>query len=84
MKSQSRDTSIEAEKVQLELLRNSSMAKRLSLVRMLTNSTRNMAKDAIKKCNPEKSQKELNLIFVEVTYGCELADKLRKYYHANE
>ncbi len=80
MKPQSLDTSIEAEKVQIELLRNASVAKRFALARMLTNSTRKMAKNAIKKCNPGKNQRELNLIFVEVTYGKELADQLREFY----
>jgi hypothetical protein len=84
MKPQSLDTSIETEKVQVELLRNSSIAKRLALARMLTNSTRKMAKNAIKKCNPGKSQRELDLIFVEVVYGKELAEQLREFYFARE
>ena len=80
MKPQSLDTSIEVERVQIELLRNSSIAKRLALARMLTNSTRKMAKSAIKKCNPGKDQRELNLIFAEVIYGKDLAEQLREFY----
>lgn len=80
MRTQALDTSIEAEKVQIALLRASSIAKRLSMARMLTNSTRKMAKRAIKKCNPGKNEQELNLIFAEVTYGIELAAQLRKFY----
>lgn len=84
MKPQSLDTSIEAERVQIELLRNASVAKRFALARMLTNSTRKMAKSAIKKCNPGKDQRELDLIFVEVTYGKDLAEQLRHYFSTKE
>lgn len=80
MKPQSLDTSIEAEQKQIELLRNSSIAKRLALARMLTSSTRRMAKAAIKKSNPGKDQRELNLIFAEVTYGKEITEQLREFY----
>ncbi len=84
MKPQSRDTSIEAEKIQIEILRKSTIAERLSLMRKLTSSTRKLAKSAIKKCNPGKSQKELNLIFVEVIYGKALANQLRRFYQSND
>ncbi len=80
MKTQSRDTSIDAEKVQVALLRNLSVAKRMALVRRLTSSTRRMAKAAIKECNPGKDEKELNLIFAEVLYGKKIADELKKHY----
>lgn len=39
-----------------------------------------MAKNAIRKCNPEKSQKELNLIYAEVHYGPDTAKLLREFY----
>lgn len=84
MKTQSRDTSVEAEKVQIDLLRNLTVAKRLAIVRKLTNSTRKMAKRAIKKCNPGKNQKELNLILVEICYGKELAQQLKRFYTLND
>lgn len=80
VKPQSLDTSIEAEEAQIKLLRNASIAQRLALARRLTSTTRKMAKAAIKKCNPGKDQRELNLIFAEVTYGKEIAEQLREFY----
>ena len=77
MKTQSTDTSPEAEKIQLDLLRKASVARRFSLVRSLSNTTIQLARRAIRRTHPEADEQEVLLIFVETHYGKELADRLR-------
>jgi hypothetical protein len=72
------DTSPEAEAVQLELLRNSTVARRYALLASLTDTTRKLARRAIARANPELDEQEVALLFVEYHYGRELAEKVRQ------
>jgi hypothetical protein len=71
------DTHPEAQRVQIELIRKASVAERWAQMAALTSFTINLSKSAIAKANPELNQSELALKFVELSYGKELADKLR-------
>jgi len=73
------DTSPEAEKVQIELLRKASNAQRLGLALSLTDLAIDLAKRAIARANPGLSQRELDLKFVEIHYGKDLAQRVREY-----
>jgi hypothetical protein len=77
MKTQSPDTSPEAERVQIELLRNASGARRFALARALTKMTVAMSRRAIQRRHPELSEREVDLRFVALHYGQPLADLLR-------
>lgn len=79
MRTQSTDTHPKAEAVQIELLRKASPSKRFALMRRLSEQTISLAKRAIRRANPDASEQELNLIFVEIHYGRELAQRLRAY-----
>jgi hypothetical protein len=79
MKTQSPDTHPDAERVQIELLRQATIAQRFHLVRSLTATTRRLAWRAIREANPEASDQEIDLLFVAVHYGQDLADRLRVY-----
>lgn len=79
MKPLSRDTHPEAEEFQIELLRKATIAQRFHLVRSLSATTRLMAWEGIKKANPNASDEEIDLLFVEYHYGKELAIKVRDY-----
>ena len=74
------DTNLKAEKVQIELIRKASVAERISLVRSLTQTTVQMARRAIKRANPNMSDREIDILFVEIHYGTRLADRLREYF----
>ena len=76
---QSPDTTPEAEKVQIELIRKSSIAKRISVVRSLSRMTMFLSRRAIRRANPSLSEREVDLVFVELHYGKELAQQLRLY-----
>lgn len=73
------DTNPEAENIQISLIRDASIAKRISLVRSLSQTTIQLSRRAILRSNPKLSEFELNLIFVTLHYGKDLACHLRKY-----
>ena len=79
MISQSPDTAPEAEKVQIELIRQSSVAGRISKVRSLSQTVTYLSRRAIKRANPFLSERELDIAFVANHYGEELAERLRLY-----
>jgi hypothetical protein len=79
MRTQSTDTSPEVEKVQVELLRKLSVAERLKLGNKWSKAVMEMTWAALKRANPDATDAELDLIFVETLYGKTLADRLRAY-----
>ena len=79
MKTQSEDTSPEIERVQIELLRKAGKTRRLQLGIKLSSEALETAQRAIKRAHPELSELEAKLLFVEVTYGKDLADRVRTH-----
>ena len=79
MRTQSEDTNPEVERLQIELLRKAGMARRLQLGLELSGEALEMAQRGIRRANPDASELEVKLIFVEVTYGKDLADRVRAY-----
>ena len=79
MKSQSPDTTVEAEKVQIDLIRKASICKRISVARSLSQTVMYLARRAIRRANPSMSEREVDLAFVENHYGKKLAERLRQY-----
>ncbi len=73
------DTHPDAEKVQLELIRQASVAKRISLMRSLTATLIAFSRQGIADANPGMSVEEVGLRWVEITYGKHLADDVRVY-----
>ncbi len=79
MISQSPDTSSQAEKVQIELIRESSVSRRISKVRSLSQTTMYLSRRAIQRANPFLSEREVDLVFVANHYGENLAECLGLY-----
>jgi hypothetical protein len=79
MTSQSPDTAPEAEKVQIELIRQSSVSKRIATVRSLSLTTMYLSRRAIQRANPSLSEREVDLAFVAYHYGEDLAERLASY-----
>jgi len=73
------DTSPEAEKVQIELLREATNAQRLALALSMTDLAIRLARRAIARANPGLTRRELDLKFVEIHYGNDLAERVREY-----
>lgn len=79
MRTQSIDTSPEAERVQIELLCKASPARRFHLARSLSQTMIQVSRANIRRLHPEVDQEELKLLFVELYYGKELADRVQAY-----
>ncbi|MGH2496791.1 MAG: hypothetical protein ACRDIV_18975 [Ktedonobacteraceae bacterium] len=79
MRTQSEDTSPEVERVQIELLRKAGKTRRLQLGLELSGEALEMAQRGIRRAHPELSELEAKLLFVEVTYGKDLADRVRAH-----
>lgn len=79
MKTQSRDTHPDAERVQIELLRRATVAQRFRLVRSLSHTAMQLAWRAIERANPDASEDELRVKFITIHHGQELGERVRAY-----
>lgn len=79
MRTQSSDTSPEAERVQIDLLRKAGEAERIKLALSLIQCAIDQSRQEIRSQHPHASEEELGLLFVEFNYGKELADRVRAY-----
>ena len=77
------DTSPEARAVQLNCLRNMSPNERIRRTCAMSRRVRQMAIDAIRRRHPEFDEGQVQLLFIELTYGKSLADDVRRWqaYH---
>ena len=78
MRTQAMDTSPEAERVQIELIRKASPAKRFTIMEAWSQFLIEANKQGIRKNRPDLSEEEVGLIFVANNYGRALADQLRE------
>lgn len=72
------DTTPEAERVQIDLLRAAPVSRRLHLAWSLSATVIGAARRALARANPQASQAELDVRFVEIHYGPDLATALRE------
>ncbi len=79
MITQSYDTHLETEKVQISLLKKASVSKRLSKVRSLSQTVIRLSRRAISRANPGFSQSEVDIAFLKFHYGHELSKSVKKY-----
>jgi hypothetical protein len=75
----SADTDPEAEAVQMELLRRAGPARRAQMALTLSAQVIGLAKRHLRRCDPEASETEIGIQFVELHYGKEFAEGLRQY-----
>jgi hypothetical protein len=71
------DTSLEAERVQVDLLRTAPVSRRLRLACSLSAAVVSIARRAIARADPSATQIECDLRFVELHYGPAIATALR-------
>jgi hypothetical protein len=71
------DTSLDAERVQVALLRAAPVARRLHLALNLSATVIGAARRALVRAQPHASTRELDLRFVELHYGADVAAGLR-------
>jgi hypothetical protein len=75
----SADTDPEAERVQLQVLREATVEKRLALAFSLTRTTMGLAWRSVREDYPGADDDELRVRFVERVYGLELAEDFRRH-----
>lgn len=78
------DTKPEAARVQVELLRRATPAQRFRLTRSLSQTAIELARRALRRRMPGASEMEVNLAFVTLWYGKDLAEKVRQYLARQE
>ena len=74
MLTQSIDTNIDIEQIQISLLSKKSLATKFSYVTTLSQSTRQLSKRAIKRNNPKLNDLELNYLFIKLLYNIDLTN----------
>jgi hypothetical protein len=77
MRTQSEDTDLQAEKMQLDLLRRATLERRVAAAVSLSKTAIQLATKAIRRQNPSLGDREVLLRFVEIHHGSELAGRLR-------
>ncbi len=76
------DTHPDAERVQLELLRRATPERRAALALALSQQAAQLTRAAIRRANPGAGEIEIDLKYVALQYGQDLADRLRAYLEA--
>ncbi len=71
------DTSAEAERVQIDLIRAVPVARRLHMAWSLSATVISTARQALRRARPDAAPQEIDLRFVELHYGPDLAAALR-------
>jgi len=74
-----RDTPLKIEEIQINLIRQSNIPKRIAMVQALTEITVRLSKKAILRANPQLSGQEINFLFCSFTYSENLANKIKEY-----
>ena len=72
------DTSAEADRVQVDLLRAASIARRLHLACSLSAAVISLARRALERADPAAGQTEWHVRFADLHYGPALAASLRE------
>ena len=71
------DTHIESEKVLISSLREKSIASKFSQIRSLSQLTISLSKRAIARANKGFNDQQINLFFIDLHYGRDLANKVK-------
>lgn len=78
------DTHPEAEAVLISLWQKKTPAERFARLCELSAMTRENAKRAIQQANPEATESERTVRFIELHYGCELAREVREHLRGRQ
>ncbi len=77
MRTQSSDTSPTAEALQIKLLREASVAKRLRLACSLSQTAAWLSREGLARSQPTLGERELDLMFLRLHYGERTAQWIR-------
>ena len=74
------DTHPDAEAFQFELLRRMAPSRKIQMVCNLTAAVVALSRQGIRDRHPGLCEREVDLMFIEMNYGKELADGVRRRY----
>jgi hypothetical protein len=72
------DTSPEAEAFRQELLRRKTFSEKFAIVQSLTSTVVGLCRQGIRERHPEYTERDVDIHFVEMNYGRELAEGFRR------
>ncbi len=78
------NTSPEASRVQIDLLRQAGPARRFHIACSLSDTCRWLAQRALRRSMPGAAEREVRLAFVRLWYGEDLAQRVRRYLDQRE
>jgi hypothetical protein len=78
MKTQSPDTSLDAELVLIGMIRKAPLSRRFAFVQAWTASMLEAGSQYVRQLHPQANDEEVRLLFIERQYGKDLADDLRR------
>ena len=81
MKTQSPDTSLDAELVLIGMIRKAPMTRRFAFVQSWTASMLEAGSQYMQQLHPQSTDEDARLLFIERQFGKELTDKLRQTLH---
>ncbi len=73
------DTSPGIKEIQISLIRKAGAAERTMRMRSLSGTVVNLSRRAISRTHPGYNQQEIDLIFVSLHYGEDIANRLESY-----
>ena len=76
------DTDPKAKEIQISLIRKAGIAERVRHMRELSGMVINLSRRAISRTHPGYDQKQIDLMFVRIHYGGDLAKRLEDYMDA--
>jgi hypothetical protein len=79
MKTQSLDTRARIEEIQISLLKKQSVAEKFAHVCSLSRTTIQLSKRAIARKNRDFDDEQINLLFIGLQYGNDLANRIHAY-----
>lgn len=82
MKTQSTDTHPRSEAIQISLLKKQGIAKKFAQVCSLSQTTIQLSKRAIARKHKNFDDQQINLLFIDLQYGKELANRVREYLNS--
>jgi hypothetical protein len=76
---QSIDTNPEVEKILISLLQQAPVSRKLKQVFSFSSSILKLSRRAISRANPDLSEQEKDILFVQFHYGNQLAEKFKTF-----
>ena len=77
-RTQSRDTSVKAELAHIDLLRQKGPVKRIQQALVMSAEMVQLSRQALRRIHPALSEDELKLLWIELNYGKDLANRVRQ------